>query len=248
MLRVLNGKVLSPQISPQAYSVTSFCIGRLKSSAFAQDFSTWPAPSTSLRFMKPCSKRSLFSIACFLSWCVDIVSSIVPAGSVVAVADHGLRFQIFPKARLAPFTSIAGLLVAAEWRGEIRGGVVQVDTARAQRTPDFSCARQAARLHVGRETVVRAIGNLDSLGFRVIGHDRQHGAEDFLAVDGHAGRDVGKNGRLDKEALLQPLRTPGASRDKPRPFVDTSLDQCLHAVELVTIDKRAKLRRVRIGR
>jgi len=53
MLRVLNDSVGSPQISPQQYSVTSFCIGRLKSSAAAQDFSTWRSPSTSLRLLKP---------------------------------------------------------------------------------------------------------------------------------------------------------------------------------------------------
>src|SRR3546814_7984210 len=38
ILRVLNGRVVSPQISPQQYSVTSFCMGLLNSSAPSHDF------------------------------------------------------------------------------------------------------------------------------------------------------------------------------------------------------------------
>src|ERR1700733_14279052 len=61
MLRILCGKPSRPHTAPQQYSVVSSCIGRLKSSAAAIDFSTYSAPSTDLRIARPFSNNSLFT-------------------------------------------------------------------------------------------------------------------------------------------------------------------------------------------
>src|SRR5690349_17500059 len=141
MLRVLNDSVLSPQMSPQQLSVTNFCIGRLKSSALAHDFSTWAAPSTSLRFSKPFSKRSLLSIlrSSLLLQPVQLLCALrLPDAMIVrqskrakffgrightyrlsAVTDQRLRFQILAQTRFAPLAPVARALVAAKRRMKI---------------------------------------------------------------------------------------------------------------------------------
>src|SRR5580658_10590634 len=58
MLRVLRSRPGRPQISPQQYSVTNSCSGRLKSSAVEIALSTYSAPSTSRRIFRPFSNIS----------------------------------------------------------------------------------------------------------------------------------------------------------------------------------------------
>ena len=60
MLRVFFGSSSLPQTAPQQYSVVSLCIGMLKSSAAAMDFSTNSAPSTDLRISRPFLNKSSF--------------------------------------------------------------------------------------------------------------------------------------------------------------------------------------------
>jgi hypothetical protein len=57
--RCLRGSSSRPQTAPQQYSVTSSCIGMLKSSADAIDLSTYSEPSTSRRFFRPASNIAL---------------------------------------------------------------------------------------------------------------------------------------------------------------------------------------------
>src|SRR3546814_1713767 len=52
MLRILSGSPSRPQTAPQQYSVTNRCIGMLKSSAAAKDFSTKSLPRTLLRIAR----------------------------------------------------------------------------------------------------------------------------------------------------------------------------------------------------
>src|ERR1700728_499314 len=58
MLRVLRSSPGRPQHSPQQYVVTSSCSGRLKSSAVFSALSTYSAPNTSRRILRPFSNIS----------------------------------------------------------------------------------------------------------------------------------------------------------------------------------------------
>ena len=63
MLRVFFDSPSRPQTAPQQYSVTSSCIGRLKSSALLMDFSTNSLPRTDLRISSPRSNMSFVTIS-----------------------------------------------------------------------------------------------------------------------------------------------------------------------------------------
>src|SRR5471032_2608805 len=119
----------------------------------------------------------------------------------MTVADHRLDLEVFAQTRFAPFAAISRALVAAEGRGEIRCGIVQVDTARTKLAADLPGALDIAGLYVRRQTVFSSISNPDSFVFAVITHDGQHRSKDLFSRNGHVGRDVREDRRFHVVAL-----------------------------------------------
>ncbi len=57
-------------------------------------------------------------------------------------------------------------------------------------------------LDMGREVVLGVVGDVDGFVRGPVGDDGQHRADDFFAGDGHAGRDVRKDGGTDVVAVV----------------------------------------------
>src|SRR5690606_36894746 len=68
-------------------------------------------------------------------------------------AHHGLHLEELLEAEDAPFAAVAGLLVAAERRGEVGAGAVQVHVAGAQPRRYALRVLEVARAHVARQPV-----------------------------------------------------------------------------------------------
>src|SRR6266404_6412317 len=77
------------------------------------------------------------------------------AGSSCGAAHDRLQLEELLEAVLAPLTAVPRLLVAAEGRGEVGSGAVQVDVAGAQTRGDAQRVVLIAGRHVAREPVGR---------------------------------------------------------------------------------------------
>src|SRR5258705_4004598 len=151
------------------------------------------------------------------------------------VAGDGLDLEIFFQAVFAPFAAVAGLLVAAERRGAVVRHALQVDVAGADLAADLTSGLHAVGRDVTGQTVRRVVGDLDRVGFIPGAEDGEHGAEDFLARDGHVVGDVREDGRTHIEALVDAFRQARTAGHQRRTFLDALLDQRL---DLVPLDAR----------
>src|SRR5690606_11393959 len=147
-------------------------------------------------------------------------------------AHHGLHLEELLEAEDAPFAAVAGLLVAAERRGEVGAGAVQVHVAGAQPRRYALRVLEVARAHVARQPVRRVVRDADRLLLVAVREDREHGAEDLLARDGHVVAHVGEHGRAHVVALREALRAAGAAGGQGGALVDPLLDQALDLVPL----------------
>src|SRR5450631_2715417 len=111
------------------------------------------------------------------------------------VAGDRLRLEIFLEAELAPFATVAGLLVAAERRGAVVRHALQVDVAGADLAADLAGALDGAGSDVTGQTIGRVVGDMDRVSFVLGADDHEHRPENLLAGDGHVGRHVGEDGR-----------------------------------------------------
>src|SRR5688572_8298614 len=127
------------------------------------------------------------------------------------VADDALHFQEVVDAPIGVFAAVAGLLVAAEGREGVPGGVVDLHLASAQLPRHLPRVLDVLRLDVRRQPIDGVVGDLDRLLLAVVWHDRQHRAEDLLARDGHAGHDVAEHRRAHIVAAVEPFRPAGAA-------------------------------------
>src|SRR3989475_10289845 len=160
-----------------------------------------------------------------------------------------------PRSTLFPYTTLfrivverfspevppeAGELVAPEGRRGIIE-VVRVDPDR----PGLDRARDAVRLldvarpDARRAPAQRAVGELDAFRLVVERQHREHGPEDLLVHDLHAGSGAVEHRRLDVVALAVDLRGL-AARDEPGPLVLAGGDVREHFVLLPLRDERAE--------
>src|SRR5208337_299763 len=109
-LRVLRLRPGLVQTAPQQYSVTNSCKGRLKSSAWEMAASTYSAPSTSRRTLRPASNSSLVMVLLlyFLVWTPGARD---PGGA--RSRDLYKPFQNFSLYRIAILTNHHDLTAAA---------------------------------------------------------------------------------------------------------------------------------------
>src|SRR4051794_1089754 len=101
--------------------------------------------------------------------------------------------------------AVAGLLVSAERRERVVGATVDLDLPGAELASDGLGALGIARPHPAGEPVLGVVGDADRVLLVVVGHDRQHRAEDLLLGDRHLGRDLAEDGRPHEVAALGPL-------------------------------------------
>src|SRR5271165_6004441 len=97
ILRLRRSRPGRDQMAPHACSVTSSCIGLVKSSAVAKAFSTKSLPATSPRIRSPSSKSSLLFISC--PFCKpheleQISSRRQPLGCDRTLRDQGLIVRV----------------------------------------------------------------------------------------------------------------------------------------------------------
>ncbi len=104
-------------------------------------------------------------------------------------------------------------------------------------------ARKVAREDAGGKPELRIVRALDDFVLRPEGQDAHDRAEDLLAGDPHVVGDVGEDGRLDEEAVLEALE-PGnaAPAQETRALGTTGLDVADDLVVLAPIDERSHLR------
>ncbi len=98
-----------------------------------------------------------------------------------------------------------------------------------------------ARLDIGREAVIRVVGDRDRLLFRIEGNDRKHRSEHFLARDPHGIVDIGEDRRPDEISGLEAFRLAGAAGQERRALGNARFDQRLHPLELNMADERADM-------
>ena len=79
--------------------------------------------------------------------------------SVCRSVEDSLLLREFEQAREAALTSDATLLVAAEGRGDVARGVVDVDVARVDALCDRDRLGLRRGVHVARESVGRVVGD-----------------------------------------------------------------------------------------
>src|SRR2546421_1158433 len=123
---------------------------------------------------------------------------------------HGLRLRIIVQ-RLAPQVAPEpGELVAAERsRGIVEVVRVHPDGPSLDRAGHAVRLRDVSGPDPRRETVQRAVGELDALGLVLERQHRQHGTEDFLVHDLHPGPGAVEHRRFDVETLAVHLRGKG---------------------------------------
>jgi hypothetical protein len=99
--------------------------------------------------------------------------------------------QIFTDAFTTAFPSNTALFHSAKRRGRRRGiNIVDADDTKAQLLKGPHGPGDVVGVHLGCQTVLGVIGYLNDFFFRVKGNDWGNGAEDFFAIDLHAGCDV----------------------------------------------------------
>src|SRR2546421_4857948 len=115
---------------------------------------------------------------------------------------HRLRLRIIVQ-RLAPQVAPEpGELVAAERsRGIVEVVRVHPDGPSLDRAGHAVRLRDVSGPDPRRETVQRAVGELDALGLVLERQHRQHGTEDFLVHDLHPGPGAVEHRRFDVETL-----------------------------------------------
>jgi hypothetical protein len=79
------------------------------------------------------------------------------------VADDALHLQEVVDAPVGIFAAIPGLLVAAEGREGIPGGIVDLDLAGTDPARDLPGMLDVLRFDIGREAIDRVVGDLDRL-------------------------------------------------------------------------------------
>src|ERR1700727_805060 len=80
-------------------------------------------------------------------------------------ASDRLDLEIFFQAVFAPFTAVAGLLVAAERRGAVVRYALQIDVAGTDPAADLAGGLDGVGGDVTRQTIRRVIGNPDRVFF-----------------------------------------------------------------------------------
>src|SRR6516162_3047837 len=134
------------------------------------------------------------------------------------VAQGAFDLQVLVEPELAPLSTVAAVLVAAERRVHVES---MVD--RHPAGPDL--AGHLTRLvEVGPrdkagQAVIGVVGDVYGLIDVVIAEDAQHRPEDFLARDRHVIGDIRENGRLDVVTGVQPCRPARAAGDDGRALV-----------------------------
>src|SRR5213078_5309893 len=80
-----------------------------------------------------------------------------------APAGDGLDLHEFLEAEATPFAAVARLLVAAERRGPLVGGAVDVDVAGSHAPSNAACPFHVARGNVPRQSVGGVVGHADGI-------------------------------------------------------------------------------------
>mmetsp|Transcript_84144 Transcript_84144/g.265612 ORF Transcript_84144/g.265612 Transcript_84144/m.265612 type:complete len:252 (-) Transcript_84144:751-1506(-) len=155
------------------------------------------------------------------------------------LACEVLGDKVLLDAGLAPLAGVAALLVASEGRVRGAGGAVDHDGARAELARHGQRALGALGPDGVVEAVDRVIRDGDTLLFRLVGDDGEHGAEDLLLRNGHLVVHVREDRGLDVVAVLQARWLAGAARDEAGTLLDALLQVALHAVPLRLRDKWA---------
>src|SRR4051812_6163652 len=101
--------------------------------------------------------------------------------------------------------AVAGLLVSAERRERVVGAAVDLDLTGAQLASDRLGALGITRPHPAGKPVLGVVGDPDRVLLVLVGHDRQHRAEDLLLGDRHLRRDLAEDGRPHEVAALGAL-------------------------------------------
>src|SRR5207253_4248705 len=150
-------------------------------------------------------------------------------------AGDRLDLEILFQAVFAPLAAVAGLLVTAERRAAVVRHALQVDVAGAQLEADFTGAFDGVGGDVAGQTIRRIVGDPHRVGFILGAENGEHGAEDFLARDGHVVGHIREDGRAYIEALVDAFRKTGTAGYQRCTFFDALLDQGL---DLVPLDAR----------
>src|SRR5271155_2440748 len=118
------------------------------------------------------------------------------------VAQGALDLQILVEPELAPLSTVAAALVAAERRVHVESMIDRHPTGPDPAGHLTRLVEVGSRDKAG-QAIFGVVGDLDGLIDVVIAEDAQHRPEDLLAGNRHVIGDVREDGRLDVVTLVQ---------------------------------------------
>ncbi len=146
-------------------------------------------------------------------------------------AGDGFDFEEFFEAIGAAFAPVSGLFVAAKGRAFGKAFPVGFDHAGSQATCDVDAFFIVWCLDVVGEAVVCVVGDCDCFIDGVKFQDRQNGAKNLFAGDGHVVRDICDHRWFDEIATVQTIG-PAQSACGEAAFGDADFDEALNFIEL----------------
>src|SRR5579859_1658015 len=164
-----------------------------------------------------------------------------PEVSSARCAAEGLVLQELADALEAALAADPRLPVPAERREQRRARGVVRHGPGAQAPRGALGQVDVIGVDRGRQSVGRAVGDLDRLVIRAVAEHREHGPEDLLLGDPHVRPHVGEYGRLEIEPVRQVRGLPAPGRH-PRTFILTGLDVSGYPLELPAGAKRTEVR------